>query len=222
MSGFHVTCSSNTGFPAKKSQTVIIKSLICHEAKLPLYWTSAERITTLQFTVPSSNVPDGRELGSVLYQFIPGSTIRQTFSISATSRSVILWEYQKVLYSQKFVTVLITFKAWQTPLFYSWNAKKCMRLLLVAIPNLLQIFPCSRFKPLETELWVFRVAHFKVLSKQISPSKVVNSLRKHCNLYDERISQYLQANSKVFLNLNSKLTQKKISEVCNSSAYGID
>lgn len=52
-----------------------------------------------------------------------------------------------------------------------------MRLLLVAMPKLLQIFPGSRFKPLETELWVFRDAHFSVLRKQISPSKVVNSLR---------------------------------------------
>lgn len=78
----------------EKSQTVIIKSLICCEAKFSLYWTFAERITTLQFIVASSNVPDGRELARLLYQFIPGSTIRQTFSISATSRSVILCKYQ--------------------------------------------------------------------------------------------------------------------------------
>lgn len=49
--------------------------------------------------------------------------------------------------------------------------------LLDAIPKLLQIFPCDRFKPSEIELLVFRDAHFKVLSKLISPSKVVNSLR---------------------------------------------
>lgn len=48
----------------------------------------------MQFIVASGNVPDGKELGSLLYQFIPGSTIRQTFSISATSKSVILCEYQ--------------------------------------------------------------------------------------------------------------------------------
>lgn len=52
-----------------------------------------------------------------------------------------------------------------------------MRLLLDAMPKLLQIFPCPRFKSSETELWVFRDAHFKVLSKQICPSKVGDALR---------------------------------------------
>lgn len=70
-----MTCISNRAFSVKKSQTKI-KSLICHEAKSPLYWTLAKRITTLQFIVVPSNIPDGRELGSLLYQFIPGSTIR--------------------------------------------------------------------------------------------------------------------------------------------------
>lgn len=150
-----MTCNRNRGFPLKKSQTVIIKSLICCEAKFPLYWILAERITTLQFIVASSNVPHGRELGSLLYQFIPASTIRQTFSISTTLRPVILCEYQKkFLYSQKFVSVLITFKAWETSPFYLWNAEKCMRLLLDAIPKLLQICLCFRFKLSEPELWV--------------------------------------------------------------------
>lgn len=73
--GFHVTCNSNRAFSVKKSQTKI-KSLICHEAKSPLCWTLAGRTTIPQFIVAPSNTPDGRELGSLLYQFIPGPTIR--------------------------------------------------------------------------------------------------------------------------------------------------
>lgn len=158
-----MTRNRKRGLPVKESQTVIIVWF----AKFPLYWTLAERVTTLQFIVACSNVPDGREPGSLfyqLYQDLQLDRLRGQLNFLNTK--------QRVLYSHKFVSVLITFKAWQTSAFFSWNAEKCMRLLLDAIQKLIQIFPRSRFKPSKTELWVFTDAHFKVLNKQICPSKV--------------------------------------------------
>jgi len=116
---------------------------------------------------------------------------------------------QNVLYSQKLVSVLITFQAWQVSPFSLWNAEKRTRLLLDAIPKLLQIFPCSRFKPSETELWVFRDAHFKVLNQRLCPSKAANFLRSAAvSMVKESYSIY-RLIARFSLILNSKLTQKR-------------